>query len=156
MSVYLDIQREAEALPGDEEIINWANKTLMNEGQLDSELTIRFVSQEESAGLNQQYRQKSGATNVLSFPFEMPDEVKQETEINLLGDLVICSDVVVKQAAEQKKEELAHWAHMIVHGILHLLGYDHITEADAKVMESKEIQILSQLGYPDPYREIEE
>jgi len=82
--------------------------------------------------------------------------VEDEVELNLLGDLIICAEVVKKQAKEQNKAELAHWAHMVVHGTLHLLGYDHLTDNDANVMESKEIQILSQLGYSDPYREIEE
>jgi len=151
MEVSLDIQREVDALPKDEEILNWVKEVLTTEKHSNTELTVRFVSKEESAGLNEQYRNKKGPTNVLSFPFEAPAEV----EIDLLGDLVICSDVVVQQAKEQHKQELAHWAHMIVHGTLHLLGYDHLSDDEANVMETKEITILSQLGYPDPYREIE-
>ncbi|MDH5601932.1 MAG: rRNA maturation RNase YbeY [Gammaproteobacteria bacterium] len=151
MEVNLDIQREVDALPKDEEILGWVKEVLTNERYGDTELTVRFVSKEESADLNEQYRNKKGATNVLSFTFDAPDEV----EINLLGDLVICSDVVKQQAKEQNKQELAHWAHMIVHGTLHLLGYDHLNDAEANEMELKEIIILSQLGYPDPYREIE-
>ena len=152
MEINLDVQREVDALPKDEDLLKWVTATLTFENQSDSELTIRFVDEKESAKLNQQYRHKTGSTNVLSFPFEAPAEV----ELDLLGDLVICNDVVKKQAAEQKKEELAHWAHMVVHGTLHLLGYDHLTDAEADVMEDKEIKILSQLGYTDPYREIEE
>lgn len=151
MKVSLDVQREVDALPEDEEILNWVKEVLVAEKQDDTELTVRIVSREESAGLNEQYRNKKGPTNVLSFPFEAPAEV----DINLLGDLVICSDLVVQQAKEQHKQELAHWAHMIVHGTLHLLGYDHLTDDEANVMETKERTILSQLGYPDPYREIE-
>jgi len=151
MNIHLDIQREVTALPNDENLLNWVKQTLTLEQYADTELTIRFVSEKESAELNEQYRHKTGATNILSFPFVVPDEV----ELNLLGDLVICSDVVKREASEQKKEELAHWAHMVVHGILHLLGYDHLTSTDAKIMETKEIKILSQLGYTDPYREIE-
>ncbi|MCW8901067.1 MAG: rRNA maturation RNase YbeY [Gammaproteobacteria bacterium] len=150
MEIYLDVQREVEALPTDDEILKWVSEVLISEQHADTELTVRFVSEEESAELNEQYRHKTGATNVLSFPFEAPAEV----ELNLLGDLVICSDVVKKQAKEQQKQELAHWAHMIVHGMLHLLGYDHQTDAEANIMETKEIHILSQLGYSDPYREI--
>lgn len=151
MDVDLDIQREVEGLPKDQELVKWVKEVLTLEQHGDTELTIRFVSEEESAELNNQYRNKQSSTNILSFPFEMPDEV----ELNLLGDLIICSDIVKKEAAEQQKEELAHWAHMIVHGTLHLLGYDHLTDAEASIMETKEIKILSQLGYSDPYRELE-
>lgn len=150
MEVDLDIQREVDGLPKDQELVNWVREVLTLEQQGDTEITIRFVSEEESAELNHQYRNKQNSTNILSFPFEVPDEV----ELNLLGDLVICSDVVKKEAAEQKKEELAHWAHMVVHGTLHLLGYDHLTDAEATVMETKEIKILSQLGYSDPYLDV--
>ena len=151
MDVDLDIQREVDGLPKDQELVKWVKEVLTLEQHGDTELTIRFVSEEESAELNNQYRNKHNSTNILSFPFEMPEEV----ELNLLGDLVVCSDIVKKEAAEQQKEELAHWAHMIVHGTLHLLGYDHLTDAEANVMEAKEIKILSQLGYSDPYRELE-
>lgn len=152
MEINLDVQREVTALPSDEELFSWLKETLEFEEHGDTELTIRFVDVKESADLNQQYRHKQGSTNILSFPFESPAEI----ELNLLGDLVICSAVVKRQAVEQNKEELAHWAHMVVHGTLHLLGYDHLTDVDADVMEKKEIKILSQLGYTDPYREIEE
>ena len=151
MNINLDVQREVDALPKDEDLLKWVTETLVFEKHGDTELTIRFVDEKESAELNEQYRHKSGSTNVLSFPFETPAEV----ELNLLGDLVICMDVVKRQAVEQKKDELAHWAHMVVHGTLHLLGYDHLIDAEANIMEDKEIQILSQLGYTDPYREIE-
>ena len=156
MNINIDVQREVDALPNDEELFNWLKQTLTCEQHGDAELTIRFVDEKESAELNEQYRHKTGSTNVLSFPFEMPAGVEDEVELNLLGDLIICAEVVKKQAKEQNKAELAHWAHMVVHGTLHLLGYDHLTDNDANVMESKEIQILSQLGYSDPYREIEE
>ena len=151
MDVDLDIQREVDGLPKDEELLAWVKEVLTHEQHGDTELTIRFVSEEESAELNEQYRNKKNSTNILSFPFEKPEEV----ELNLLGDLVICSDIVKKEALEQEKEELAHWAHMIVHGTLHLLGYDHVTDTEASIMETKEIKILSQLGYSDPYRELE-
>lgn len=153
MNINLDVQREVDALPKNEELLKWLKETLASEQQHgDTELTIRFVDEKESADLNEQYRHKKGSTNILSFPFETPAEV----ELNLLGDLIICAEVVRKEATEQKKEELAHWAHMVVHGTLHLLGYDHLTDEQASVMETKEIKILSQLGYTDPYREIEE
>lgn len=151
MEIHVDIQREVEALPQNEELIKWVSEVLTTEQHGDAELTIRFVNEVESAELNEQYRHKTGSTNILSFPFDAPDEV----EINLLGDLIICTDVVKQQAIEQHKQELAHFAHMVVHGTLHLLGYDHLTEEEANIMESKETQVLSQLGYSDPYREIE-
>lgn len=152
MNTKLDVQREVDALPKDEELLKWVNETLISESNGDTELTIRFVDENESAALNQQYRHKTGSTNILSFPFDMPAEVG----LSLLGDLVICTEVVKQQAKEQQKEEIAHWAHMVVHGTLHLLGYDHLSDAEADIMEAKEIKILSQLGYSDPYREIEE
>lgn len=150
MDINLDVQRAVSALPTDEDLLKWVQETLNVENHGDAELTIRFVDENESAELNQQYRHKTGSTNVLSFPFEAPAEV----ELNLLGDLIICSDIVKQQANEQKKEELAHWAHMVVHGTLHLLDYDHLTDAEADVMEAKEIKILSQLGYSDPYLDV--
>lgn len=152
MNINLDVQREVDALPKDEELLKWLKETLASEQHGDTELTIRFVDEQESADLNEQYRHKKGSTNILSFPFETPAEV----ELNLLGDLIICAEVVREEAAQQKKEELAHWAHMVVHGTLHLLGYDHLTDEQANIMETKEIKILSLLGYSDPYREIKE
>lgn len=151
MKIHLDVQREVNALPKDDDFLRWLKEVLISEKQTDTELTIRIVDEKESAELNEQYRHKTGSTNVLSFPFETPEEV----ELDLLGDLVICSDVVIREAAEQNKVELAHWAHMVVHGTLHLLGYDHLTSAEANIMEQKEIKVLSQLGYTDPYREID-
>lgn len=152
----LDVQREVSALPNDDELFTWVNETLDSESFADTELTIRFVSEAEIAELNKQYRNKSGSTNILSFPFEVPAELDGEVELNLLGDLIICSDVVKKEAEQQNKSERAHWVHMLVHGTLHLLGYDHLTDADADVMEAKEIKILSKLGYTDPYLDVSE
>ena len=156
MNIELDVQHEVAGLPADEELLKWVRETLKTEQAGNTELTIRLVDEAESAELNLQYRNKKGSTNILSFPFELPPEIEPEFELNLLGDLVICADIVKRQAQQQKKQELAHWAHMVVHGTLHLLGYDHIDSAEADVMEKKEIKILSQLGYTDPYREIEE
>jgi probable rRNA maturation factor len=153
MAINLDVQRAVDALPKDEDLLQWLKKTLEFERHDDVELTIRFVNEKESTDLNEQYRHKIGATNILSFPFDAPAEV--DVELNLLGDLIICAEVVRREAEEQKKQELAHWAHIVVHGTLHLLGYDHKTDVDANMMETKEIKILSQLGYPDPYREID-
>ncbi len=117
-------------------------------GRKDSaELTIRVVENSESHELNHQYRGKNKPTNVLSFPFEAPPGV----EIDLLGDLIICAPVVESEANEQQKTIIAHWAHMVTHGCLHLLGYDHITNDEAEVMEKLEIDILQQQGFDNPY-----
>jgi len=115
------------------------------------ECTIRIVDYQESAELNEQYRDKQGATNVLSFPFESPVEI----EIDLLGDLVICAPLVIEEANQQNKTLTMHWSHLIVHGCLHLLGYDHIDDEDAREMEALECQIMKKLGFPDPYKMIE-
>lgn len=115
-----------------------------------AEVVVRVVDADESAELNETYRRKKGPTNVLSFPFEMPAGL----EVPLLGDIVICAPVVAREALEQGKEGRAHWAHMTVHGVLHLLGYDHLDDDQARVMEGLEREILAKLGYPDPYGEM--
>lgn len=114
----------------------------------DTELSIRIVGLDEGRDLNRQYRHKDYATNVLSFPVELPEGV----EVPLIGDLVICAPVVAREAAEQDKSERHHWAHLTVHGVLHLLGYDHIVDAEAEIMETMERQVLATLGIPDPYQ----
>jgi len=111
------------------------------------ELSIRLVDIEESQSLNHQFRHKDKPTNVLSFPFELPPGV----ELNLLGDLVICADIVKNEAKNQQKQDFHHWAHMVIHGCLHLLGFDHINDSDATQMESLEIEILATLDIDNPY-----
>lgn len=126
----------------------WVEAALEGAGREEaSELTIRIVGLEEITALNRDYRHKDKPTNVLSFPFEAPPGI----ELPLLGDIVICADVVRDEALEQGKREEAHWAHMTVHGVLHLLGYDHIDEAEAEAMEGLETDILTGLGYTPPY-----
>jgi probable rRNA maturation factor len=115
-----------------------------------AEMTIRIVDEAEMTTLNGRYRGKAYPTNVLSFPFDMPEEI--EEELPILGDLVICASVVVKEAKEQHKTVAAHWAHMVVHGTLHLLGYDHVKDDEADRMEAEEILILKRLGFSDPYK----
>jgi probable rRNA maturation factor len=115
----------------------------------DNQLTVRVVDEPEIKTLNETYRHKPGVTNVLSFPFEAPPEVP----IPLLGDIVICAPVVLQEARLQHKQLLNHWAHMIVHGTLHLLGYDHLSEQQADEMETMEIEILAEFGIPNPYIE---
>lgn len=112
-----------------------------------AEVAIRVVDAEESRSLNLRYRQRDKATNVLAFPVDVPEYVDQAT----LGDLVICRPVVEREAGDQGKQAEAHWAHMVVHGTLHLLGHDHQDPDQARAMEALEVQILGSLGYPDPY-----
>jgi probable rRNA maturation factor len=113
-------------------------------------LSLRLVDAAESADLNQRYRGKAGPTNVLSFPFEPPPGARGR---KYLGDLAICAPVVVREAVEQGKDLDAHWAHLVVHGVLHLLGYDHLEEPKAQVMEALETRILGDLGFPPPYED---
>jgi probable rRNA maturation factor len=137
-------------LPAPGSIQSWAKAALGGQDAGDAELVVRVVDEQESAALNQTYRSRSGPTNVLSFPFEPPRGMR----VPLLGDLVICAPVVAREAHEQGKEARAHWAHMVVHGTLHLLGHDHVEQREAERMEALEREILAGLGYPDPYEEV--
>lgn len=148
MTLEVDVQIacDEDDLPDPPEFRTWARAAL-GDDRRDSELTIRLVDETESARLNSRYRHESGATNVLSFPFEPPAGI----DIPLLGDIVICAPVVRREAREQSKSESSHWAHMVVHGSLHLLGYDHEHEDEARRMEALETRILVRLGFGDPY-----
>jgi probable rRNA maturation factor len=149
VSLELDLQiaLDLPGLPAESDFRRWAEAALAGaDYQKDAELTIRLVNEAEGAALNETYRHKQGPTNVLSFPFETPPEVDSV----LLGDIVICAPVVLREAVVQGKTPEAHWAHLVAHGVLHLLGYDH-DEAHAEAMESLEIRILAELGYPAPY-----
>ncbi|GHE85048.1 rRNA maturation RNase YbeY [Thalassotalea profundi] len=148
MSIDLDVQIASDTLdlPSKNELLTWVSCALTQYNKA-FELTIRIVDIEESQQLNSQYRQKDKPTNVLSFPFEVPEGI----ELNLLGDLVICADIVKQEAMEQNKNLKDHWAHLVIHGCLHLLGYDHITDSEAEEMESLEVSLLSQLNINDPY-----
>ncbi|MGF1774215.1 rRNA maturation RNase YbeY [Vibrio wakamikoensis] len=149
MSIELDLQLAVESeqgLPSADELQRWLDKTIIP-FQKEAELTIRIVDEQESHQLNHEYRGKDKPTNVLSFPFEAPPGV----EINLLGDMIICRQVVEKEAIEQSKPLNAHWAHMVVHGSLHLLGYDHIEDEEAEEMEALETEIMLEMGFEDPY-----
>lgn len=148
----IDIQRvfESPNQPSDAQLELWVNTVLTNLDD-DFELTIRIVDEMESAQLNETYRHKKGSTNILSFPFEVPDGM----ELNLLGDLVICAPVLQREAQEQNKPLHNHWAHIVIHGTLHLLGYDHIEDEDAQEMEAKEIAFLHTLSIPNPYEDTE-
>ncbi len=137
---------ESDDQPDEKQLQTWVDAALAGFTQ-DTEIVIRIVDEPESTQLNQQYRHKHGPTNILSFPFEAPPNIK----LDLLGDLVICAPVLKKEALEQQKLLSDHWAHIIVHGVLHLLGYDHIDESEAELMENKEIAILSNLNIKNPY-----
>jgi probable rRNA maturation factor len=145
----IQIVSELPDLPDQRQIQLWIDAALEGYPH-ETEIVVRIVDEQESAELNQQYRHKSGPTNILSFPAELPDDIG----LNLLGDLVICAPVVEKEAKEQNKLLAHHWAHIVVHGVLHLLGYDHIDDADAEVMEDKEIAILNKLRIQNPYIEV--
>ncbi|HDT5891218.1 rRNA maturation RNase YbeY [Aeromonas hydrophila] len=154
MSVTLDLQlasASTDGLPSEAQLQGWLDGTILG-FQQEAEVTVRIVDEAESNELNLTYRGKDKPTNVLSFPFEAPPGL----ELPLLGDLVICRQVVEHEAAEQGKPLMAHWAHMVVHGSLHLLGYDHIEDDEAEEMEALERDIMQELGFVDPYLNDEE
>ncbi|MEH6446364.1 MAG: rRNA maturation RNase YbeY [Oceanospirillaceae bacterium] len=152
MTTDLEVQYaiDSDSLPTQAQIQTWVDITLTQYTQHFS-MCIRIVDEAESQTLNSDYRGKHKPTNVLSFPFEMPECVEAETEI--LGDLVVCAVVVSQEALAQNKQLLDHWAHMIIHGTLHLLGFDHIKEEEALEMEQLERDILTKLSISDPYKE---
>ncbi len=151
MKVCLQVVCKDKHIPSAEQFALWLNKAIALTpkpiAKTQQELTIRVVSEAESQTLNHQYRYKNKPTNVLSFP---PSKIPG-FELDSLGDLAICAAVVAKEAKQQHLQINAHWAHMLVHGLLHLLGYDHVNEADAANMEQLEAIILKQLGFSNPY-----
>ena len=153
MQLYVDLQiavKNDNDLPAIELIEKWVTGAIQvgsDAEREEAELTIRIVESDESQSLNSQYRGKDKPTNVLSFPFEGPAGI----ELPLLGDLVIAKQIVEQETQDQNKTLQAHWARMIIHGTLHLLGYDHIIENEALEMESIETSLLTSLGYPEPY-----
>ncbi len=151
-SITIDLQVAPEAdknrVPKKAAIKRWVAAALAEQKQT-AEMCIRVVGDGESQALNSQYRGKDKPTNVLSFPCELPPGV----DLPVLGDLVICEPVVSREAREQDKTPEAHWAHMVIHGTLHLLGYDHMEDDEAREMEALETNLLTQLGYPAPYEQ---
>ena len=148
LDVQLAVEKEND-LPTEEQLSSWATAAILKRIEHEEpELTIRIVDEAESQELNFEYRGKDKPTNVLSFPFEAPAHVP----IPLLGDLIVCKQVVEREAIEQEKTLTAHWAHMIVHGCLHLLGYDHIEDEEAEEMEGIERVVMNDLGFEDPYK----
>ena len=152
MRIALQIACDDSAdLPTRRAFSHWANSAARQSGRsvaAGTELSVRLVDLAEGARLNREFRGKRGATNVLSFPFEQAPGV----ELPLLGDVVVCAPVIRREADAQGKPLQAHFAHMMVHATLHLLGYDHDDETSATAMETLETRVLARLGYPDPYQ----
>lgn len=148
-SITIQYAADKELAPKAALLRKWAKTTLNRKLDKAAEVTIRIVDVSEMTHLNSTYRQKKGPTNVLSFPADLPDDI--DIGIQLLGDIVICPTVVNQEAETQKKVPEAHWAHMVVHGVFHLLGYDHVLDDDAHVMEALEIETLNDLGFANPY-----
>jgi probable rRNA maturation factor len=166
--VLVDVQNAlteySNYIPSDELLSSWVNLAYKTVAASPTEVTVRLVDEDEMAELNQAYRGKPGTTNVLSFVFENefgvdaetpselePESIQAESIPDLLGDIVICHNVVVKEALEQNKTEHNHYAHMVAHGVLHLCGYDHMNDEEAEEMEALEVKILAQSHIENPY-----
>ncbi|MDA8362309.1 MAG: rRNA maturation RNase YbeY [Gammaproteobacteria bacterium] len=151
MTLRVDVQYACArtGVPKKAAILEWARAALEDVATNDIELVVRIVGEDESAELNRRYRHKSGPTNVLSFCYA--DQANISAAPGLLGDIVICAPVVAREARLGGGDAAAHWAHMVVHGIMHLRGYDHIHERDAKIMEQMESRVVRRLGFADPY-----
>lgn len=154
----LQIAFAADDLPGEADFQQWANAALKQAREDNApvtaqvmEITVRVVDADESRQLNHEYRGRDYATNVLSFPNELPDFLREQLDVLPLGDLVICVPVVAAEATEQNKVLRQHWAHLTIHGVLHLLGFDHIDDDEADIMEAMEISALDTLGISNPY-----
>jgi len=147
MSVSQNLDAEEGDIPDAALVQQWAEKACLCDDQVIT--SVQIVSKDEMHELNNTWRGKNRPTNVLSFPMQSPDEV----DLKILGDLVLCADVINTEARQQHKPAQAHWAHMVVHGMLHLQGYDHIEEHQADEMEALEIRVLDQLGFDNPYLE---
>lgn len=150
MKYYIDLQKATnEQIPvSDENLKAWAELAL--DGHKESaELTLRLVDAAEMTELNHHYRKQNKQTNVLAFPAMIPDNI--DLDFPLLGDVIICPSVLASESLEQGKAPEAHWAHIVIHGVLHLLGYDHIKESDAEIMQELEIKLLAKSGFANPY-----
>jgi probable rRNA maturation factor len=155
MSLSLQIAAQVNSAPSIEQLQEWLDHTLQEVGADKAEIAVRIVRETESQALNREYRGMDKPTNVLAFPVgDIPG--LPGAEESLLGDLVICGAVVEREAAEQNKPVQSHWAHMLIHGTLHLLGYDHLDDAQAQEMESIEQKVLSACGFADPYADRDE
>lgn len=150
MTYHIDIQNATEeALPVSETELTHLAELALRDHQDDAELTLRIVTPEEMTYLNHTYRKQNKTTNVLAFPASLPDNIALECP--LLGDIIICPEVLAAESLTLKKSVKEHWSLIVIHGVLHLLGFDHIDEDEAKVMQSIEINLLNEIGYPNPY-----
>jgi len=158
LAIDLQIQRatRSAAIPDDEQFRLWVELVVADErielGKNDLSLAIRIVDEEEGRAFNREFRGKGYATNVLSFPAELPEGLPSVIRQSQLGDLLLCAPVVAREAVEQGKSEINHWAHLTIHGVLHLLGYDHEGDQAAAIMEALETEFLARLEIPDPYQ----
>lgn len=150
LSIVIQDACPSESKPSADDLRSWVGSAL--NGDVRGELTLRIVSEAESAELNSRYRGAKGPTNVLAFPAQ-PDLPSEADELPPLGDLVVCAPVVAREAVSQGKPSEAHWAHIVIHGVLHLVGYDHDSEPQAERMEDRERALLEGFGVSDPYRE---
>ena len=142
----------AQSIPKSSEIQDWVAQTLKTINLTDPvSVCFRLVSPREVAKLNLRYRNKKSPTNILSFPNSLPMSIQSVMPSQHLGDIVICPRLIQSEAKEQEKSERAHWAHLVVHGTLHLRGFTHETESESKNMEKEEIKVLEKLGFPNPY-----
>ena len=148
MSSGVAVQRACAAtgVPPPGKLVQWAEAALAGRSE-GAQMTVRVVDEAEGATLNERYRRRAGATNVLAFAFDAPEL----PSLRILGDIVVCAPVAAREAREHSKRLDAHWAHLVIHGTLHLLGYDHEGAGSAQEMEAIEREILDRLGYPDPY-----
>ena len=143
----IDVQRMVDdpCVPDDQNFVQWTNAVLASEDS--AVVNLRIVDEAEGWALNRGWRGKDSATNVLSFPADMP----LVDGLRVLGDVVLCAPVIEQEASEQGKSLKAHWAHLVIHGLLHLLGFDHINGEQARLMETREVEILADLGFSNPY-----
>lgn len=150
MTYHIDIQNATEApLPLTENELTNLAELALRDHQHDAELTIRLVDSEEMIYLNSTYRKQNKVTNVLAFPCSLPDNI--ELDCPLLGDIIICPEVLLTESQQFNKSLTEHWSLIVIHGVLHLLGYDHIKDDDASVMQSIEVKLLTEIGYANPY-----
>lgn len=147
MSISESLESGEEDIPDEAQLQQWAERACLSDEQLVT--SVRIVGNDEMRELNNTWRGRNKPTNVLSFPMQSPDDVDPK----ILGDLVLCAPVINVEARQQDKPVHAHWAHMVVHGMLHLQGYDHVDDRQAEEMETLEIRILEQLGFDNPYLE---
>lgn len=152
MNYFIDIQQVCEDAPpvDDEVIAQWIELTLAKHKNA-GELTLRIVSPDEMTHLNSTYRKQNKVTNVLAFPSNLPKDI--QLDVPLLGDVIICPSVLQAESESLNKPLQAHWAHIVIHGVLHLLGFDHVRDEDAPIMQAQEINILEELGFCNPYKE---